>query len=169
MNGYIFIQLFDDDGYGVPIIPIYIDEDNIAFYMNEKPQDNEVYKLICLSVGFSLNNMNDIVEDFYNEKLLIENLNNTTFTPSDHKIYKYNIVGNETFVFNSPSNVNETINFRLYLITPSTLVSFNFPTNIIWENIPDLTKLNSLYMFSFEWNPILNKWLGNQMWNPVSL
>lgn len=169
MNGYIFIQLFDDTGYGVPIIPIYINNNTIAFHINEKPKDNEIYKLICFSSGYSLNNMNDLVEDFYNKKLLIENLNNTSFTPQNYKVYKYTISGDETFTFNSPSNINEIINFRLYLITPSTLVSYNLPTNIIWENLPDLTELNSLYMFSFEWNPILNKWLGNQMWNPVSL
>ena len=56
MNGYIFIQLFDNNGYGVPIIPYYIDANNIAFYIDEKPQDNETYKLICLSSGCSSNN-----------------------------------------------------------------------------------------------------------------
>ena len=94
MNGYVFIQLFDNDGYGVPIIPIYIDNDNIAFYIESKPQDNETYKLICFSSGYSLNDMNDLVEDFYNEKLLIENLNNTTFTPANYKIYKRTLSGN---------------------------------------------------------------------------
>ena len=96
-------------------------------------------------------------------------LHSTTFTPQTNKVYRYDIIGNETFVFNSPSNLNELINFRLYLITPSTLVSFTLPTNIIWENIPDISNTNSLYMFCFEWNPILNKWLGNSMWNPITL
>ena len=169
LNGYVFIQLFDNDGYGVPVIPIYINNNTIAFYIDKKPQDNEIYKLICFANGYSLQEVSNVVENFYNEQLLIENLSNTAFSPSDHKVYKYNISGNETFTFNSPLNMNEIINFRLYLITPSSLVSFNLPTNIIWEFTPDLTITNALYMFVFEWNPILNKWLGNQMWKPIIL
>lgn len=95
-------------------------------------------------------------------------LNTTNFIPQNHNIYKYDIVGNEIFVFNSPEN-NNIVNFRLFLTTPSTLVSFTLPTNIIWEELPDLTNTNSLYMFCFEWNPILNKWLGNQMWQPIDI
>lgn len=56
MNGYILTQLFDNSGYGYPIIPIYIDENNIAFYMNQKPKDNQIYKLICVSCGYTLEN-----------------------------------------------------------------------------------------------------------------
>lgn len=169
MNGYVFIQLFDNNGYGVPIIPIYIDNDNIAFYIESKPQDNEIYKLICFSIGYTLNDMNNMIENFYNEKLLIENLNNTTFTPANHKIYKRILSGNQNFTFNSPSNINATINFKLYLITSSTTPSVTFPNDIIWKSNPSITETNSLYMFIFEWNPILNKWLGNQIWDPISL
>ena len=58
---------------------------------------------------------------------------------------------------------------RLYLTTPSQLITFNLPSNILWDAAPNFSQTNSLYMFVFEWNPILNKWLGNQLWKPVSL
>lgn len=94
-------------------------------------------------------------------------LNTTSFIPQNNTFYQYNIQGNETFTFNTPINSNEIINFRLYLTTPSSVVSFTLPSGIIWEDEIDLTETNSLYMFVFEWNPVLNKWLGNQMWQSI--
>lgn len=91
----------------------------------------------------------------------IMELQSVSFTPINNKIYIYNLIGNEVFEFN---NEQQICSFRLYLTMPSNLVSFTLPTNIIWDQQPSFTETNSLYMLVFEWNPILNKWLGNKMW-----
>lgn len=91
----------------------------------------------------------------------IMQLQSVSFTPINNKIYIYNLIGNEVFEFN---NEQQICSFRLYLTMPSNIVSFTLPTNIIWDQQPSFTETNSLYMLVFEWNPILNKWLGNQMW-----
>lgn len=91
----------------------------------------------------------------------IMQLQSVSFTPINNKIYIYNLIGNEVFEFN---NEQQICSFRLYLKMPSNIVSFTLPTNIIWDQQPSFTETNSLYMLVFEWNPILNKWLGNQMW-----
>lgn len=94
-------------------------------------------------------------------------LNNTSIRPKNLMVYSYTLSGNEEFQFTAPTN--RVVNFRLYLTMPSTLVSFTLPTNIVWEGVQDFTATNALYMLVFEWNPVLNKWLGNQMWEPVLL
>lgn len=91
----------------------------------------------------------------------IMQLQSVSFTPINNKIYIYNLIGNEVFEFN---NEQQICSFRLYLTMPSNIVSFTLPTNIIWDQQPSFTETNSLYMLVFEWNPILNEWLGNQMW-----
>ena len=96
-------------------------------------------------------------------------LDNTSFSPINNTIYFYQIVGNEVFVFNNPTNTNLAVNFRLYLVMPDPTVSFTFPVNIEWETLPSFTSASTLYMLAFEWNPVLRKWLGNQMWEPVEV
>ena len=99
-------------------------------------------------------------------KTKITNLSNTTFTPQDNHTYIYTLSGNEVFNFSTSQTV---CTFRLYLITQENNVSFTLPTNIIWEKMPDFNYTDSLYMLVFQWSPTLNKWLGNQMWNPVTI
>ena len=88
--------------------------------------------------------------------------NSASLNVNDFDVILYNLVGNETLSFGNTGN--NIINFKLFLRMPSTLVSFNWPTNIEWESQPDMTYADSLYMFTFEYNPILGKWLGNQFW-----
>lgn len=171
MNGYVFTQLFDEEGYGIPIIPLYIDENNIAFYFDEDslPLEGKTHKLICVNCGVSLNEMSNLVRELFNKGLTKVDITSTTISPIYNTIYNYSIVGDEVFTFETPTNTNDAVNFRLYLTMPSTSVSFTLPTNITWESEPDFTTTNALYMLVFEWNPVLNKWLGNQMWEPVGL
>lgn len=92
-------------------------------------------------------------------------ISSTDITPTDNLIYYYTLNGNETFTF---SNVSQIMTFRLYL-KMNSLVTFTLPSNIIWYNQPNFLSQNALYMLVFEWNPILNKWMGNQMFDTVSL
>lgn len=171
MNGYVYTQVFDDEGYGIPLVPLYIDEDNIAFHFDSTviPTSGKTYKLICSHCGVSLNEMSNLVRELFNKGLTKVDIVSTVISPVYNTIYNYSIVGNEVFTFETPTNTNDAVNFRLYLTMPSTSVSFTLPTNIIWESEPDFTTTNALYMLVFEWNPVLNKWLGNQMWEPVVL
>lgn len=100
---------------------------------------------------------------------IMETINVTTIPPEHNKVYHATLSNNDVFTFTSPQNNNEVLSFRLYLTMPQTLVSFTLPTNVVWELVPDFTTVNSLYTLVFEWNPVIKKWLGNQMWNPISL
>ena len=55
LNSHVIIQLYDSTNYGIPVIPVYVDNNHISFYVEEKPGDNETYKLVCISGGYSLN------------------------------------------------------------------------------------------------------------------
>ena len=56
LNGHVFIQLYDNDNNGVPVIPDFVDNDHISFYLDEKPDNGNTYKLICVSCGYTLDN-----------------------------------------------------------------------------------------------------------------
>lgn len=99
---------------------------------------------------------------------LIKELTSTTFEPEHNTIYTKTIADGDTFVFTTPTS-NTSISFRLYLTY--TGYSPTWPSNILWEDdtAPEFLVSNALYMIVFEWNPVLSKWLGNQMWLPVTL
>lgn len=94
-------------------------------------------------------------------------LTNTSFTPVHNGIYSKTLEEGDVFSFTNPSD-SSVLSFRLYLSMPEVL-SFYLPQNIVWEEVPDFTVTNALYMLVFEWNPIIGKWLGNQMWKPVEI
>lgn len=56
LNGYVFTQVFDNNGDEIPLVKTYIDENHVSFYFENKPGDNEIYKLICVSCGYTLEN-----------------------------------------------------------------------------------------------------------------
>ena len=57
MNGYVFIQLYDDNGDEIPILKKHIDNNHISFYLEKKPDNNKSYKMICITGGYSLNDI----------------------------------------------------------------------------------------------------------------
>ena len=158
LDGYVFIQLYDNTNYGVPVIPVYVDNNHISFYVENKPADNETYKLICVFCGYSLSNVDKSIQEIHNPSIDV----------SDFGMYLYNISGDEVFSFNNVQT-NKVVSFRLYLQMPSTLISFTWPLNILWKSEPDVTQTDSLYSFVFEWNPVVGKWLGNQFWPVIDM
>lgn len=124
--------------------------------------------------SFTIQFLGDVYNDSSNSQSSyrinrdITHVNNANLEINDFGAYHYVLSGNETFVFGNVEG-DKIVNFKLYLTMPSTLVSFNWPLNIIWEEEPDVTSTNSLYMFTFEWNPILGKWLGNQFWPTIDM
>lgn len=96
-------------------------------------------------------------------------INSTAIQPYNNVVYFRLLESDDAFTFETPTDINQSISFRLYLIMPDPVVSFTLPLNIQWNDEPDFTSESSLYMFVFEWNPILNKWLGNQMWQTISV
>lgn len=57
MNGYVFIQVYDEDGDEIPLVKTHIDENHISAYFESKPGNGETYKMVCLSGGYSLNDL----------------------------------------------------------------------------------------------------------------
>lgn len=82
--------------------------------------------------------------------------------PSEGKVMKYTLSAADEVSFDVTSlTANNTVDFELQLIQPSTAVTVTFPQGIIWgENghfsssnlAPDLTTGNTLYDFSIRWN-----------------
>jgi hypothetical protein len=164
LGGVVLGSLLDEYGEEILIGINFIDSNNISINLENFNVTN--YTLI-LSRGY-VNSQTNNNHSSGNSELIVEEITNLTINPEMNKVYTYTINGNETFTFITPSSGN-IISFRLYLTMPSSLKSFTLPTNVIWENTPDFTTANALYMIVFEWNPILNKWLGNLIWNPVEL
>jgi hypothetical protein len=97
----------------------------------------------------------------------ITNITNTSFTPTHNFIYHKDLSTGDSFSFTAPSD-SSILSFRLYL-SMSEVVSFGFAQNIVWKESPNFATANSLYILSFEWNPIINKWLAEMAWGPISL
>ena len=98
-------------------------------------------------------------------------LSSNTITPEHLAIYTKTLTASTTFSFTTPTD-GKSVAFRLYLSTGSTVYAPTWPSNIVWDDNntqPTITEANTLYMLVFEWNPVLNKWLGNLMWDPVAL
>ena len=98
-------------------------------------------------------------------------LSSDTITPEHLAIYTKTLTASTTFTFTAPTD-GKSVAFRLYLSTGSTVYAPTWPSNIVWDDNntqPTITEANTLYMLVFEWNPVLNKWLGNLMWDPVAL
>ena len=82
--------------------------------------------------------------------------------PSEGKVMKFTLAQAVEISFDSTSlTANNTVDFELQLIQPSTAVTVTFPQGIIWgedghfssSNLaPDLTTGNTLYDFSIRWN-----------------
>ena len=162
LGGVVIGSLLDEYGEEILVGLNFIDANNISINLENFNVTN--YTLI-LSRGV-INNSSGLNSEY--SEYVVESISNLTINPEMNRVYTYTVNSNDTFTFVTPSSGN-IISFRLYLTMPSNIVSFTLPSNIIWENTPDFTTANALYMMVFEWNPILNKWLGNLMWSPVEL
>ena len=60
MNGRVFTQVYDEDGYVMPLTSQYIDENTISFTFTEKPEQGKHFVLICMLGGISLNDSGQI-------------------------------------------------------------------------------------------------------------
>lgn len=141
-----------------------IDPNTLSITKNYIPTVSAVYDF----VQYSLLNYTPSQISGPDSYIPVQTLGGTTINPDHLAIYNYTLSGNEIFNFIEPQT-NSVVNFRLYLSMPSSLVSFQLPNNIIWDTEPDFQTAEALYMLVFEWNPIVNKWLGNQIWEPISL
>ncbi len=162
LSGKVFGTLFDENNNQILIGINYVDDNNVSINLNGFTlNQNDVY-ILLLTTGITGSYLN---ENTVNELSMVS-LINLNIVPESNKVYTHTLSSNDVITF---SNVveNKIFSFRLYLTMPSEVVSFTMPTNIIWERIPDFSVANALYMFVFEWNPILNKWLGNQIWDTV--
>ena len=167
LGGRVVGSLYDENNHQVLVGIDYVDVNTVSINLSGQTLTSQTPYTLILNAGEGgVGNSTD--GGFVSAKEMeIVPLTNLEFTPKANKVYTYSVTDGDVIAFSTISN--NIFSFRLYLTLPNHLITFNLPSNIIWDTPPNFSQINSLYMFVFEWNPILQKWLGNQLWKPVSI
>ena len=167
LGGRVVGSLYDENNHQVLVGIDYVNANTVSINLSGQTLTSQTPYTLILNAGEGgVGNSTD--GGFVSAKEMeIVPLTNLEFTPKANKVYTYSVTDGDVIAFSTISN--NIFSFRLYLTLPNHLITFNLPSNIIWDTLPNFSQINSLYMFVFEWNPILQKWLGNQLWKPVSI
>lgn len=57
LNSYVLFDVYNHEGMGIPVVPIYVDENNVAFYLNDDdlPVDNNKHIIVLTRGGVTYN------------------------------------------------------------------------------------------------------------------